>query len=79
MLLLDRYHVDKSNNEADKSEYKPLCPLGMNDCVCDPSYIYYHYPEWFKELYGDIKPEEALSIYCSKRHNINECYDNEDK
>ena len=33
--------------------YKPVCPRGFSDCVTDPAYIKFHYPDWYKELYGD--------------------------
>ena len=74
--------------------YEPTCPRGYDDCVYDPAYIKYNYPEWYKELYGDKTPEEVSKISsCQKAldnhdeefyclhcvcENIN-CYDNEDK
>ena len=63
--------------------YKPTCPKGYTDCVCDPAYIKCYDPEWYKELYGDKTPEEAAEE-CKKRieadpDNTYECYDDEDK
>lgn len=56
--------------------YIPTCPQGYRDCVCDPAYIHFHYPDWYKKLYGEMTPEEASKEHC----NINEeCYDDEDK
>ena len=59
--------------------YVPTCPFGMDDCVGDPAYIKYHYPDWYKELYGDISPEEASKQSCSSYEHFWECYDDEDK
>lgn len=61
------------------AEYKPVCPFGMNDCVCDPAYIKHCDPEWYDELYGDIPPEEAVKHDCSRYSDPSECYDDEDK
>ena len=63
--------------------YVPTCPRGYTDCVSDPAYIYFHYPDWYKELYGDKTPEEA-SEKCRQKmlEDPNEeeyCYDDEDK
>ena len=57
--------------------YKPVCPQGFLNCVRDPAYIQYHYPEWYKEMYGDLTPEEAAVKYCNEENNI--CYDGKDK
>ena len=58
--------------------YTPLCPLGNKDCIYDPAYIYFYYPIWYKSLYGNLTPEEAV-----KRDNCATCngdgYDDEDK
>lgn len=66
--------------------YKPVCPRGFEDCVYDPAYIKYSHPEWYKELYGDMTPEEALrdKSGCWERFvndpEMNDyCYDDEDK
>lgn len=63
--------------------YKPVCPRGYTDCVRDPAYIKHHYPEWYKDLYGDKTPEEAAEV-CRKRVEEDPnmyyyCYDDEDK
>lgn len=59
------------------SEYSPVCPQGYKDCVCDPAYIKYHHPKWYKDLYGDLTPEEAAKEHCSVDDEY--CYDDEDK
>ena len=63
--------------------YKPVCPRGYVDCVYDPAYIKYHYPDWYKKLYGDKTPEEAAEK-CRQKviedpDEENYCYDDEDK
>ena len=66
--------------------YIPVCPRGYLDCIYDPAYIHFHYPDWYKELYGDLTPEEAINVPngCMARF-INDpdekhyCYDDEDK
>lgn len=58
-------------------KYLPTCPQGYSDCVHDPSYIKFHYPEWYKELYGDLSPGEASAQDCDR--NCSNCYDDEDK
>ena len=64
-------------------DYIPVCPRGYLDCVYDPAYIHFHYPDWYKELYGDKIPEEAAEK-CRQRmledpDEENYCYDDEDK
>ena len=66
--------------------YKPVCPRGYVDCVCDPAYIKYHYEEWYKELYGDMTPEEAIykengcwDSFINDPYEKYYCYDDEDK
>lgn len=62
--------------------YEPVCPQGYLDCVYDPGYIHYNYPEWYKKLYGDLKPEEAVYTKGSCMElmlNGDDCFDNEDK
>ncbi len=66
--------------------YKPVCPRGYVDCVWDPGYIWYHYPDWYKELYGDLKPEIAimqkggcLDKVAADPNEEDYCYDDEDK
>lgn len=63
-------------------EYEPACPYGYEDCVSDPAYIKYYYPDWYKELYGEISPKEAISKKnCWDEDDMQFCkwYDNEDK
>ena len=64
-------------------EYMPTCPRGYTDCVYDPAYIHFHYPDWYKKLYGDKTPEEAAEK-CRQKviedpDEENYCYDDEDK
>ena len=68
------------------TEYLPVCPRGYASCVYDPAYIQYHHPEWYKELYGDMTPLEALRVEngCMDRYERDPdekyyCYDDEDK
>ena len=60
--------------------YKPACPIGAIDCVGDPAYIKFHYPDWYKELYGDKTPKEA-ALKCRPDWEDRWCrdYDDEDK
>lgn len=67
----------KVPKQSHYSEYARVCPSGYQDCVYDPGYIKYYHPKWYKSLYGDKTPEQAVkSNGCSK-----ECdhYDDEDK
>lgn len=76
------YEIPKEYFEViEKYKYKPLCPIGCTDCVNDPAYIYAEEPEWYKELYGDKKPEEVIDDQCKPFIKNNVCYgyDNEDK
>lgn len=61
-----------------ETAYTPTCPRGYTDCICDPAYIKYNYPEWYAELYGDMSPEEAAED-CRQRDEDYYCYDDEDK
>lgn len=62
--------------------YIPTCPYGYDDCISDPAYIKYNYPNWYKELYGDKTVEEA-GERCRKYHDADskfcDSYDDEDK
>ena len=73
--------LEKYTNNNDEylyePPYKPTCPQGYDDCVCDPAYIHYYYPEWYKKLYGDLTPEEASKQRCDPDDEY--CYDDEDK
>jgi hypothetical protein len=67
--------------------YVPICPRGFVDCVWDPAYILYTDPDWYKELYGDKTPLEALWVDGGCMEKIEKdpkmekyyCYDDEDK
>ena len=66
--------------------YNPVCPRGYMDCVYDPAYIKHCYPDWYKSLYGDLSPEEAIHDPggCVERMENDPdekygCYDDEDK
>lgn len=56
--------------------YKPICPKGYTDCINDPAYIKYYYPDWYTEMYRDKAPEEVAITNCSNKRCF---YDNEDK
>lgn len=65
--------------------YVPVCPRGYQDCVCDPAYILYHHTKWYKELYGNLSPKEAILVGggCMSRvqddpKEENYCYDDGD-
>lgn len=61
--------------------YRPTCKFGCKDCIHDPAYIYATYPEWYKELFSELSPEEAAldclhdCAYCTD----GDYYDDEDK
>lgn len=64
--------------------YLPVCPYGCGDCIYDPAYIKYYYPDDYKLEFGDISPEEAIKTNgCLKvyKTDSNFCmyYDDEDK
>lgn len=65
------------------TRYIPVCPKGYTDCIYDPAYIECYDPEWYKDLYGDLSPEEAVRTEseCCRNFNSKYCniYDNEDK
>lgn len=61
------------------TEYIPVCPLGMMDCVYDPAYIKKYCPEFYEDMWGDITPEEAAHLSCASHKDPSECYDDEDK
>ena len=74
-VLKEKVPVEK------EPDYIPVCPRGFTDCVRDPAYIKYEDPEWYKELYGDMTPEEAIHKEngCCDRGIEEYCYDDEDK
>ena len=62
--------------------YDPVCPLGYDDCVCDPAYVKYYYPDLYEQYFGDMTTEEAAQKNCVEyleKHPNHNCYDNEDK
>ena len=65
------------------TRYKPVCPYGYKDCVCDPAYTLFTNPDWYEDLYGNKTPEEAAKKECLKNYEKNkkycEDYDDEDK
>ena len=70
----------REHEDSDSDEYVPLCPFGATDCVCDPAYIHYAHPEWYKSMYGDKTPEEVANETCAtKGDRFPHCYDDEDK
>lgn len=72
--------MDEGPGQFKPIYYKPLCPYGYMDCVWDPAYIYNTYPNWYKKLYGDITPEEALAEgHCCRNCVGGNQYDDEDK
>lgn len=85
LLELRRKHKHEQTPEPTEP-YTPVCPRGYTDCVRDPAYIQYHYPEWYAELYGDLAPWQAILTAggCLERtvEDPDEkyyCYDDEDK
>lgn len=69
-------------NQFDWVYYKPTCTMGFDDCIHDPAYIKATYPDWYKELYGDLSVENACChedspcVDCTEHHCY---YDDEDK
>lgn len=59
------------------SKYKPVCPQGYTDCVCDPAYLKCYHPLYYKNTYGDLTPEEVAKKNCFIDDDY--CYDDEDK
>lgn len=65
-----RCRIDDVMEECQEDEYTPSCPHGFVDCVCDPAYIRYYYPDWWVEL--------GMPIKCTDCEG-GERYDDEDK
>lgn len=66
--------------EANYSPYYHMyCPYKLSDCIHDPGYILQEYPEWYKELYGDMPPEEVAQKECLRYCKDGSDYDGEDK
>lgn len=61
--------------------YEPVCPIGMTNCIADPAYVYYHCPDWYKEMYGEVVPKDVVATACKPYLEDNYCpyYDDEDK
>lgn len=66
--------------------YVPVCPRGYVDCIRDPAYLLFHYPDWYKKLYGNKTPLEAIWVengcmdsYINDPDEEYYCYDDEDK
>ncbi|MBO5953305.1 MAG: hypothetical protein J6Q53_04195 [Oscillospiraceae bacterium] len=87
LRLRERIKCAKASHPpAVQQGYTPTCPRGYTDCIHDPAYIKFHHPEWYKELYGDMTPEEAAleenGCYDSFEEDPDMkyyCYDDEDK
>jgi hypothetical protein len=65
-------------------EYIPLCPRGYSHCVNDPAYLKCYHAEWYKEMYGDLTPEQVVEKECLEKVKEDPdeeyyCYDDEDK
>lgn len=48
-------------------EYIPTCPLGYDDCINDPAYLYTYYNDFYHYLYAFLTPEQASAECCQKR------------
>lgn len=59
-------------------EYIPTCKHNRDDCIHDPAYIKCFYKDWYRELYGNVSPEEAACMGC-RNCKSGEDYDDEDK
>lgn len=59
--------------------YNICCPYGYTWCIHDPGYIKHAAPDWYKELYGDMSPKEAIQKECLKYCKDGLDYDDEDK
>lgn len=74
------------DNKFKETWYKPTCPRGYIDCISDPAYIKANHSAWYKEMYGDLAPEEVIKLEgnCLQRFKEDPdeegyCYDDEDK
>lgn len=59
--------------------YDMYCPYGLSGCIYDPGYLLQECPEWYKELYGDMPPEEVAQKVCLRYCKDGSSYDDEDK
>lgn len=71
--------MDEGPDQFKTIYYKPLCLYGYSDCIWDPAYIYNTYPNWYKKLYGDKTPDEAIAVDCCRSCIDGNHYDDEDK
>lgn len=74
------------DNKCKETWYKPTCPRGYRDCISDPAYTRANHSAWYKEMYGDLEPEEVIKLEgnCLQRFKEDPdeeyyCYDDEDK
>lgn len=74
-MLSETICMDEGSNQFKTVKYRPTCVHGCTDCIWDPAYIYATYPNWYKKLYGEAKPEEVACENCKE----GERYDDEDK
>ena len=58
--------------------YRITCPYGIKDCIRDPAYVLFYHSEWYKDLYGDKPPQEAVKDACRDCEDC-DLYDDEDK
>jgi hypothetical protein len=71
LIEVKKSHVSKNALDVLRKpdeDYTPVCPRGYVDCIHDPAYIKHTAPDWYKELYGDLTPAEAI-------HTRGDCYD----
>lgn len=61
------------------SSYDYYCPYRYAGCIHDPGYLIQECPEWYKELYGDMIPEEVAQKVCLSYCKDGSQYDDEDK
>ena len=66
--------------------YNPVCPRGYADCVNDPAYILYTDPKYYKKVFGNMTPTQAIFVENGCMDSVKRdpdekyyCYDDEDK
>lgn len=62
-----------------ETNYDMYCPYGYAGCIHDPGYLLQECSEWYKELYGDMPPEEVVQKECLRYCKDGSDYDDEDK
>ena len=74
------------DNKFKETWYKHTCPRGYRDCISDPAYIRANHSAWYKEMYGDLEPEEVIKLEGNCLQRVKEdpneeyyCSDDEDK